>query len=225
MRPAIASTEGPRERVLDVLRRHLSAINAMAVMRVAEQRSGIDSGNVQESDLPRLVGLVKSGLPMFIGTEAALARCLASLDEMTASKSAVGGHGPSPLLRLEVMTENDVVAARMAGRRAALDIGFTESEQVRIATAISELARNIVSYAKRGSIEIRKLDGAELGIEIVARDNGPGIAKLDAILAGQYKSKLGMGLGLRGTKKLMDEMHVETALGIGTTVRVRKYRR
>lgn len=225
MRPASMAALGPRERVLEALRSHLSSINAMAVVRVAEQRAGIDSGKMQDSDLHRLIGFVKSGLPMFLGDEAALTRCVASLDDLSGAKAFGGARGLNTVVRLEVNTEDDVVAARMAGRQVAEDIGFRSSEQVKIATAISELARNIVSYAKRGSIEIRALDGIEPGIEIIARDNGPGIANVDAILAGRYKSRLGMGLGLRGTKNLMDEMDIETALGVGTTVRIRKRRR
>jgi serine/threonine-protein kinase RsbT len=83
-------------------------------------------------------------------------------------------------------------------------------------TAISEVARNIVLYAGQGQIEIATV---KRGIEIVARDRGPGIANLDQVLAGNYKSRMGMGLGLRGVKKIADQFDIQTAPGRGTTVR------
>jgi serine/threonine-protein kinase RsbT len=84
-------------------------------------------------------------------------------------------------------------------------------------TAVSELARNIVQYARSGQIVLSPRSSPP-GIEIVARDAGPGIADLDAIMDGRYRSKLGMGLGLRGVKKLAERFDVHTASGRGTTV-------
>ena len=84
-------------------------------------------------------------------------------------------------------------------------------------TAVSELARNIVLYAGEGQIELKLLTSPQ-GLSVVARDHGPGIANLEQIMAGDYKSRLGMGLGLRGVKRIADRFEIQTAPGQGTTV-------
>jgi serine/threonine-protein kinase RsbT len=88
--------------------------------------------------------------------------------------------------------------------------------QTRLTTAVSELARNIVLYAGTGQVEVRPTSPP--GLEVVARDNGPGIANLARIMGGDYRSRHGMGLGLRGVKKLAERFDVQTAPGRGTTV-------
>ena len=95
-------------------------------------------------------------------------------------------------------------------------MGYSSTGQTRLATAVSELARNIVQYAGEG--EIHFLPTAAPGIEVVAKDHGPGIPNLEQILNGTYKSRHGMGLGLRGVKRLGDRFEVQTAAGRGTTV-------
>ena len=119
---------------------------------------------------------------------------------------------------IELLAEDDIVAARRRARDVALNMGGTRLSAQRAATIVSELARNIVSYAKRGRIELRP-DPAARRLHIVATDRGPGITQLEAILAGRYRSKTGLGLGLRGCRNLADAMHVETS-DQGTTISV-----
>lgn len=118
----------------------------------------------------------------------------------------------------------DIVFARQKGRAMAHDLGFSPTDVVRIATTISELARNVLSYASHGEIHLHTVDGrATRGITIVARDCGPGIANLERALQDGYSTSGGLGLGLPGVRRLMDEFRVESALGVGTTVTVTKW--
>lgn len=101
--------------------------------------------------------------------------------------------------------------------------GFSIPDAVKIATVVSELARNIVVYAQKGRVEFEVFRTPRVGIEIVAFDDGPGIADVAHILSGKYRSRTGMGLGLLGSKRLVDEFTVDSAPGKGTRVVARKY--
>jgi serine/threonine-protein kinase RsbT len=118
----------------------------------------------------------------------------------------------------------DIVTARVEGRNLARALGFGIIDQARIATAISELARNIVLYAKSGQVILRQAENArQRGIEIVCVDNGPGIADISMVMQDGYSSHRGLGMGLPGTKRLMDEFEISSQAGVGTTVTVRKW--
>ena len=108
----------------------------------------------------------------------------------------------------------------------AIQAGFGAMDQSRITTAVSELARNVVRYAdSKGKVTITELSGekGQRGIEVVVSDSGPGIADLERAMRQGFSSGQGLGLGLGGTKRLMDEMDIQTAEGVGTTVTVRKW--
>lgn len=126
---------------------------------------------------------------------------------------------------IPVKTDLDIVSARVEGRTLARDLGFGTIDQARIATAISELARNIVLYAPEGKVTIRAVlsDDGGTGIEVVCEDNGPGIANVELVMQDGYSTSSGLGMGLPGTKRLMDEFEIETKLGVGTRVTVRKW--
>ena len=133
--------------------------------------------------------------------------------------------------RVVIHGEEDIVLARQHAREVARSLGFGAVDQSRIATAVSELTRNVVRYATNGSGEafIRVLTpgvrGGATGIEIVVADQGPGIADVPTALRDGYTSGPGLGMGLPGTRRLMDEMEVSSALGQGTTIVIRKWRR
>jgi serine/threonine-protein kinase RsbT len=123
-----------------------------------------------------------------------------------------------------IATHGDIVAARRAGRDLAAQNGFKPVDCAQIATAISELARNICLYAGSGRLYLRVLeDHGRRGIEIVAEDQGPGIADPELAMRDGYSTSRGLGLGLPGSKRLMDEFELTTAAGVGTTVRTRKW--
>jgi serine/threonine-protein kinase RsbT len=124
-----------------------------------------------------------------------------------------------------IASDRDVVTARQQGRAVALQTGFSMSEATLIATAISELARNIVSYANHGSVTLQPVHGSNgtSGLTIIASDSGPGIADINLALRDGYSSSGGLGLGLPGVRRLMDEFDIVSGAGRGTTVTVTKW--
>jgi anti-sigma regulatory factor (Ser/Thr protein kinase) len=127
------------------------------------------------------------------------------------------------LLLVALEREPDIVLVRKRTRRIAELLGFDRQDQTRITTAVSELARNAFEYAGGGRAEFRAKDDSQPGaLEIIIGDKGPGIADLDAVLSGSHPSEKGMGVGLRGARRLMDAFDIESRPGLGTTVRVLK---
>jgi len=131
--------------------------------------------------------------------------------------------------RLLIAGEDDIVASRQRAREAARALGFGAVDQSRIATAVSELTRNVVRYATegRGEVIVREVSrpGGSAGLEIVVTDAGPGIADVGQAMTDGYTSGAGMGMGLPGTRRLMDEMEIDSGVGRGTVVTIRKWRR
>jgi serine/threonine-protein kinase RsbT len=127
-------------------------------------------------------------------------------------------------VRLVIGDANDLVAARQHGRGLALGLGFSAGESTLVATAISELARNIVLYAKSGTIEMGPVrSSGHTGLVIVARDRGPGIPDTQRALIGGYSTSGGLGLGLSGVGKIVDELNIRSEAGKGTTVTAKKW--
>ena len=124
-----------------------------------------------------------------------------------------------------LITEADIVAARQKGRELALGIGFSPGDATLIATAISELARNIVTYARKGEIRLIPIElNGKRGLTVVAKDEGAGIADIRRALQDGYSTAGRLGLGLPGVKRLMDEMEIVSEIGVGTTVTAKKWR-
>lgn len=118
----------------------------------------------------------------------------------------------------------DVSCARRAGMDIALAMGFDRADATKIAAAISELARNIVVYAKQGTITIISNPLAEPPyIQIVASDSGPGIENLELALTDHWTSSGGLGLGLSGSKRLMDDFSIDSQVGCGTRITATKW--
>jgi RNA polymerase sigma factor (sigma-70 family) len=128
------------------------------------------------------------------------------------------------VVRVLVSRDADVVTARQQGREVAARAGFSTSEQTLIATAISEISRNIVKFAERGEVMVALVsEGGRPGIRVVARDVGPGIVDPDEALQDGYSTYHGLGLGLPGAKRLMDRFHLSSVPGEGTTVTMEKW--
>ena len=129
-------------------------------------------------------------------------------------------------LNLPIAADVDVVQARLHGRELAAGAGFSTGDQTVIAAAISEIARNILMYAKRGEITLRMVpNGDRQGVQVVARDKGPGIRDIARAMQDGYSTSGGLGLGLPGARRLMDEFEVTSVVGEGTTVKMTKWRR
>jgi serine/threonine-protein kinase RsbT len=127
---------------------------------------------------------------------------------------------------VDIYTEWDIVAARQLGRNEAKSIGFGTVDQARITTAISELARNIYLYAGKGTSKIERIyKNNQYGITIIASDEGPGIADLRKVMNDGFSTSGGLGAGMPGVRRLMDEFNVQSEQGVGTTITAVKWLR
>jgi serine/threonine-protein kinase RsbT len=130
---------------------------------------------------------------------------------------------PRPI-RVPIRVDGDIVTARQQGRALAEQVGFNGSDLTCIATAISELGRNILRYAVSGEVILRPAQvGTKKGIVVVAHDEGPGIPDIALAMQDGYSTSSSLGLGLPGTRRLMDELKIESVIGRGTTVTARKW--
>ena len=129
----------------------------------------------------------------------------------------------------EINSATDIVTARQRGRSLALELGFNGADVTLIAAAISEVARNIVDHAKKGEILMSSVhnsaNGGKKGIQIIARDEGPGIRDVAQAMQYGYSTRKGLGVGLPGAKWLMDEFDIASEVGRGTTITMKKWRR
>jgi serine/threonine-protein kinase RsbT len=128
-------------------------------------------------------------------------------------------------IRVAINSDQDIVLARQKGRLLATELGFSTGDATLIATAISELARNIVSYASRGQITLKMVNGLNRqGISVIASDDGPGISDIRQALRDGFSTSGSLGLGLPGVRRLMDEFEITSQPGRGTIVAVKKWR-
>ncbi|MCE7794149.1 anti-sigma regulatory factor [Salipaludibacillus sp. CUR1] len=127
---------------------------------------------------------------------------------------------------VDIHSEWGIVAARQAGRKLAREIGFGSVDQARITTAISELARNIYLYANKGQIQIEEVTvSGKRGIKIIAVDEGPGIKDLRRVMEDGFTTSGGLGAGLPGVKRLMDEFDIDSEMNAGTSISAIKWLR
>jgi serine/threonine-protein kinase RsbT len=135
-------------------------------------------------------------------------------------------HMSSEEICVAITRDSDIVAARQKGRELAAQIGFVGSDLTLIATAISEIARNIVVYARRGEVSLGIVErGGQRGVVVVARDQGPGIPDIESAMRDGFSTGKSLGLGLPGAKRLVDEFEIVSEVGKGTTVTLRKWKR
>ena len=128
-------------------------------------------------------------------------------------------------IHVPVASDEDMLPARAQGRALALKLGFSRTDATLIATAISEIARNIVVHVGKGEISMKPVrEEARYGLVVVATDAGPGIADLEAALQNGFASRGGLGLGLPGARRLMDDFEVQSERGKGTTITMTKWR-
>ncbi len=128
-------------------------------------------------------------------------------------------------IQVAINSDQDIVSARQRGRAMANELGFSSGDATLIATAISELARNIVAYARRGRITLNVVNGTNRqGISVTASDDGPGIPDIAQALRDGFSTSGSLGLGLPGVRRLVDEFEITSRPGRGTTVVVKKWR-
>jgi serine/threonine-protein kinase RsbT len=128
-------------------------------------------------------------------------------------------------VEVAISSDQDIVLARQKGRAMAIELGFSTGDATLIATAISELARNILSYARRGEITLKIVQASSRqAVTIVARDSGPGIRDIRQAMRDGFSTSGSLGLGLPGVRRLMDEFEIVSEPGHGTMVTVKKWK-
>lgn len=158
---------------------------------------------------------------------------MVAIETRNGSKRHRGRRGPNPCrsekaaepkgeVRVVIRARPDIIQARQLARELALKMGFTGSDVTRIASAISEIARNILDYAHEGEIEFQEIPPGK-GLLITARDRGPGIPDVSLAMQYGYSSGNGLGVGLPGARWLMDEFNIESRPGQGTVVTMKKW--
>jgi serine/threonine-protein kinase RsbT len=214
MPPTVPPSSNVQHAVINALGCYVSTPTAQSILNVARQRTGVQSTQITREQLQGMLDSIERSLLLFLGDAGQAKSCRRALEVLAGSPSGPQGAGP---LALRIRGEEDIAYARGEARQLAAQLGFSVVGQTRVMTAVSELARNIVQYAREGRIELVPV-ADPAGLEVVATDRGPGIADLDRILAGHFRSKLGMGLGLRGVRNLSVRFDVRTEVGRGTTV-------
>lgn len=228
------------QKIHGVLVPYAGSIVARSIVSVSAQQVGIGLSNPPRERLGELVDQIRSGMRAFVPDQekvdkaAEELRSILGLEDVASVPAQVVVERPtlgdlsrqvisdSSKRKIEIHAEYDIVTARGTCRGVCEEIGFSTLDQVKIATAVSELARNIVQYAGSGYVTLTRLTMPRPGIEIEAVDFGNGIPNEKLVFSGDYESKTGMGVGLTGTKRLMDEFHLETGAS-GTRVVGRKY--
>lgn len=191
-----------KTRVLEVLARYMSRMHAEMTLRRATTKLGIDSRLEDTATYPRLAATLETSLRLF-ANESEVETAVSELREVLAPET------PLPV-KVELRSEADMSVARQAARTLAEKMGARSFVAQKFTTAVSELARNIVQYAKQGELELTPLSQGMRGLRVVAIDQGPGINDLEVILDGKYKSKTGLGKGIVGVRRLMDRFEISS---------------
>jgi serine/threonine-protein kinase RsbT len=193
------------QNTLEVLQRYLSKVNAQVALDRALGRVDLTADSYLDRHVDNLIPQLERTLILWID-QSRLPQLFSELRQ----------HGNGGTLRVEerlvtIASEADLSHARLQAREMCQDLGAPALMRQKVVTLVSELARNIVLYARRGQVELAPFVSPRKRIVVRAHDQGPGILNLKDIMAGQYKSKTGMGMGLRGCKRLADRFEIETS--------------
>jgi serine/threonine-protein kinase RsbT len=200
------------DQLLSLLQRHISHINAQSIVGRALRDAGIDKRSLTEAHLPRLLARLEPGLRLFV-RPTILPRVREELKALCGTPEP-----PKPVIQA-VKTEPDISDVRSSARWLCEQLGAKKISSQKVATVVSELARNIYMYAGEGKVELYPESTPRAKILIRAIDSGPGIGHLDEVLSGSYRSRTGLGAGIRGVKRLADRFDIKTSPG-GTRIEV-----
>lgn len=195
-------------------RNEIGGLKANTIMRDTCRRIGNESNYLMPRHVAKFIPFLEKRLNLYMDRDAVV-DVVRKIGELAPNKGISSGAEYSNF-RITIDTETALKAARSAAARMAEGLGFVSYDVNDLATIVSELARNILNYAGgNGTIALTKVEG---GIQVVARDDGPGIPNIDEILSGNYTSKTGLGRGILGTRDVMTEFEILTAPGMGTTI-------
>lgn len=199
------------ERIRVVLERHVSPMVARSMLQKALRDQGLSVESFRDGDAPKIAAPLQHAIGLF-AAEADRERARRDL--------AAVFERAQPTVKtkwLDIASETDIALARQQARELCEQLGTSSFVLQKVTTIVSELARNIVSYAGSGTMEIGPMSGKARRLVIRAADSGPGIPNLELVLSGRYQSKTGLGRGLLGTKRLADNFGVATG-SRGTTI-------
>jgi serine/threonine-protein kinase RsbT len=192
------------EAITSILERYMSRVNARGLVARALQERGLFEHSLTREDLVKCSPGLRRGIELFVSPRFQ-PEALERFKEFFRARSTPAS------CRIEVQKESDISIARSEARRLCENAGASAFTMQKVTTIVSELARNIVLYAKRGTIEVGfDNQQRQSAIVVTAVDSGPGIPNLTQILGGQYQSRTGLGKGILGTKRLADNFHVST---------------
>jgi serine/threonine-protein kinase RsbT len=194
-----------------LLERFLSPLIARPMLQKALRERNLTAERFKDGDAYKIYPLLQRGLSLFVA-EHERERALGALEELCERNQP----GAEPC-QIKIYSENDISVVRNEARRICEEVGAGSYTIQKVTTIVSELARNIVSYATSGTLEIVPITGQGRRIILRAADTGPGIPNLELVLSGRYRSKTGLGRGLLGTKRLADHFDVATG-ATGTLV-------
>lgn len=217
------SSSGPvADAVLAVLERSFPTALAATLLMVARRRAGCPTGPLEVAKLRTVVQIIQDSLSTYLPDPERRRACVDALGAL--SNGPVTPRRAGPLsVSVAVRSEADLQSVTDTAKRCARELGMSVLDQTKMMTATAELARNILQYARSGEVRFGVVDTPRKGLTIVATDSGPGIPDIARVMTAGYVSKTGMGIGLQGAKRLMDEFDIESVPGRGTTVTLRKY--
>ncbi len=210
-------------RLIDAIGRHVGQIAAQTIVETSCWRAHTLPVSLKLEELPALAPELEKGVRLFVKEPAKLQLCLREISHVVARQRTQ--ISAPRTVKVPIVEERHLLDARGLARELAVDLGFSFAEQTQIATVVSELVRNILLYAGTGMLTLTGQSSPRPSLQVVAEDQGPGIADLESVLSGQRRSRTGMGLGLRGSRNLMDEFEIVTSPGKGVRVTATKYRR
>jgi serine/threonine-protein kinase RsbT len=202
------------QRLTSTFHRYLSVVTTEALVRRALLDAGVSASDLREQHLTVLAPHLERGIRLFVNVD--------RQDQLRKELVQLGTATPQTLpapQNLPIRVEQDISEARMVARGLCVAVSARSLVVQKVATIVSELARNIVSYTPGGSLELTIVDGPPFRMRICATDSGKGIGDLGAILAGSYRSKTGLGKGILGVQRLADSFNVQTGES-GTRIQV-----
>ena len=203
------------DQLSDVVRRYISAVNAHAILRQVVTDCRKSPALLTKADVPTLLPKLDRALALFLEP----AQRVALRGEIETLGGGPKSGGGMRAQTIQIRAEPDITEARMVARTMCTELGAKPLQTHKVSIAVSELARNIVSYTPGGHIELTPNSNAPKSITIVSVDTGRGIPNLSEILGGQYRSKTGLGLGILGTKRISDRFDIKSGQD-GTRIEV-----
>jgi len=216
------SSGGGSDALQALLEKTFAPVVARTLLMVARRRANCPEGEISGGVLATVVREIEGSLPAYLADPERRRACLSALRAFLGERST---SGTSPIVArlVPINSDADMRLVTEAARSCARDAGMSVLDQTKTMTVCAELARNILQYAGSGELRLWLVDRPRRGIGIEAVDRGPGIADLARVLSPSYVSRTGMGIGLQGSRRLVDEFDIESAPGKGTSVTLRKY--